>query len=124
MIFIDRSVPKAVAMALQCVRDDVEWLEPRFRHDTPDIEWLQEAGRNGWLVILRDKKIRTRPAERQMIVDAGVGCFVINAKQNPNKWQYLRLVATHLDMMQDIFENTPRPFIWTLGWGGLAKKSL
>ena len=27
MIFIDRSIPRDIADALSCVRDDVEWLE-------------------------------------------------------------------------------------------------
>ena len=65
MIFVDRSVPRSVVTALRAVRDDVEWLEPRFPHDTPDPEWLAEAGKAGWLVITRDQRIRTRPFEQR-----------------------------------------------------------
>lgn len=48
MIFIDRSIPRPVAEALQKVRSDVEWLEPRFRHDAKEEEWLQFVGQAGW----------------------------------------------------------------------------
>lgn len=63
MIFIDRSVPKGVAEAIKKVRPDVLWLEDRFPHDIPDEEWLPVAGREGWLVVLRDKKVRTSPGD-------------------------------------------------------------
>jgi hypothetical protein len=43
MIFIDRSIPSPVAEALQKVRDDVEWLEPRFHHWATEQEWLEAA---------------------------------------------------------------------------------
>ena len=45
MIFLDRSVPKSIAQALQLVRDDVRWLEDEFPHDTKDTEWLAEVAR-------------------------------------------------------------------------------
>lgn len=87
MIFIDRSVPKGVAEAIKQVRDDVLWLEDKFSHDIPDEKWLPVAGHEGWLVILRDKKVRTRPGEREKIMQHGVGCFILNQKQDPTRWQ-------------------------------------
>lgn len=65
MIFIDRSIPKSVADALKQVRDDVIWLEDIFPHDAKEAAWLREAGTNGWLVVTRDNKIRSRPGERR-----------------------------------------------------------
>ena len=124
MIFIDRSIPKSVAEALQCVRDDVEWLEPRFPHDTSDVDWLAEAGRNGWLVVSRDKHISRRPAERRAIQDHGVGCFIITTRKNLTRWEYLKLFAAHLDAMIEVFDATERPFIWTVERRGIARKIL
>jgi hypothetical protein len=125
LIFIDRSVPKPVADALMCVRNDVEWLEPRYPQDAKDATtWLPDAGKNGWLVIARDKKIRTRAAERQAIIDNGVGAFIIIVKKNLNRWEYLRLIATNLDEMEEVFAATPKPFIWTVETRGLSRKKL
>ncbi len=82
---MDRSIPKPVADALKLVRKDVAWLEDLFDHRTKDEDWLKGAGEQGWLVILRDKKIRTRPRERQAISDHGVGCFILNqGETRPN----------------------------------------
>lgn len=122
MIFIDRSVPKGVAEAIKKVRDDVVWLEDKFPRDVPDEEWLARAGDEGWLVIVRDKKIRTRPGERGKIIQHSVGCFILNQKQDPTRWQYLQLLARTIDEMEEKFATTPRPFIYTVDKSGVLRK--
>jgi hypothetical protein len=122
VIFIDRSIPKSVAEALNLVRDDVRWLEDEFPHNTPDIVWLPEIGARGWLVILRDKRVRTRPGERQAIIDGNVGCFSLTQKQPLNRWQYLKLLALTLDEMERVFAATPRPFLYGVGRLGALRR--
>jgi len=122
MIFIDRSVPKGVAAALKEVRDDVRWFEDEFDHDTKDTVWLPEVGRRGWIVISRDKKIRTRPAERQALLEARAGCFILTQKQHPTRWDYLKLLAATLDEMISLFTSTGRPFIFGVGRTGQFKR--
>jgi hypothetical protein len=118
VIFIDRSIPRGVARALQAVRDDVLWLEDRFPHDAPDADWLREAGAQGWLVFSRDKRIRSRPAERQAIVAHRVGCFFLTQKQPLTRWEYLKLLVLALDEMGSRFASTPRPFMYGLRRSG------
>jgi hypothetical protein len=118
MIFFDRSIPKSVAEALKKVRDDIIWLEDVFNHRTKETEWLAEAGRQGWIVISRDKKIRTRPGERRILQESNVGCFIVAQKQNLTKWQYLRLLAGALDKIEEAFGTTPRPFIYKIDAAG------
>jgi predicted nuclease of predicted toxin-antitoxin system len=111
MIFIDRSIPRGVADALKAVRGDVSWFEDHFPHDTKDVTWLPIAGQNDWLVVARDKKIRTRAGERHMIEVNNVGCFIISQKQNLTRWEYLKLLARSLDQMEEIFQTKAHPFI-------------
>src|SRR3990172_10076825 len=106
MIFVDRSIPKGVAGALKQVRDDVRWLEDEFQHDTKETVWLPEIGRRGWLVVSRDKKIRTRPGERRALLEARVGCFILAQKQNLTRWDYLKLLTATLDEMLRLFAST------------------
>jgi hypothetical protein len=103
VIFIDRSIPRSVARAFQLVRDDIRWLEDEFAHDVPDTTWLRRCGEEGWLVISRDKRIRTRPAEHRAIVEWAVGTFVITVGENLSRWQILQLLAVHLDEMERLF---------------------
>lgn len=118
MIFIDRSIPKGVAEALKKVRDDVFWFEDQFSHDTKDVEWLPFAGANQWLVIVRDKKIRTRPGERRVLIEHNVGCFIVSQKRNLTRWEYLKLLAATLDKMEEFFATTPRPFMCKIDTSG------
>lgn len=94
------------------------WLEPHFPHDTPDPAWLAEAGRHDWLVVTRDKKIRTRPGERLAISENEVGCFIIAQRQALTRWGYLKLLALTLDEMEGVFGREHRPFIYNVGRSG------
>lgn len=115
MIWIDSSIPKPVATALQQVRDDVEYIGTLYPYQrNKDTIWLPDAGRANAMVVLRDKKVRTRPGERRAIINNRVGVFVLTQKRNPTKWEYLRLLSQTLDEMQEKFESFPRPFIWTI----------
>jgi hypothetical protein len=116
--FIDRSVPRGVADAVKRIRDDVLWLEDEFSHDVSDREWLAAAGERGWLVITHDRKVRTRPGERRAIMEHGVGCFILTYKQDLKKEEIAALITENLDEMERRFEETPRPFIYTVSKSG------
>jgi predicted nuclease of predicted toxin-antitoxin system len=118
VIFIDRSIPRGVAEAVRRMREDVIWLEDEFRHDVPDEEWLAVAGQRGWLVITHDRRIRTRPGERQAIMENGVGCFIMTYRQDLKKEEIVALISATLEEMERRFETTPRPFIYTVSKSG------
>lgn len=121
MIFIDRSLPRAVAEGLRRSRAGVIYLDEVFARDTPDREWLAEAGRQGWLVITRDKKIRTRPAERRAIAEGKVRCFVFTQKKDATKEEYLALIERALPAMERIVASVPPPFLYSVDGLGRMK---
>ena len=41
-----------------------------FTHDTPDVDWIAEAGRMGWVVVTRDQHIRRRANELAAVREA------------------------------------------------------
>jgi len=123
VIFIDRSIPRSVADALKAIgRDDVIWLEDKYPRATKDRDWLPDAGANGWLVITRDKRIRTRPKERDAVIQNSVGLFVFVQGENPTKWDYFKLLGKCLDQMEQLFLSTPRPFIYVIDKAGSIRR--
>lgn len=42
-----------------------------------DTEWLHDAGTRGWVVLMKDDKIRYRPAELEALMAAGVRTFCL-----------------------------------------------
>jgi hypothetical protein len=123
LIFIDRSLSRRVAEALDVVRRDVLWLEPTFPPDTPDPVWIAEAGANDWLVISRDKKLRTRYENWAAIRDSNVGCFVLTQPEPLRRWPLLQFMARHLDHLIATFETTPRPFIFAVRADGVVRRA-
>jgi len=55
VFFIDRSLGrKYVAGALRTAGAKVEVHDDHFPQTTPDVEWLAEVGRRGWVVLSKD----------------------------------------------------------------------
>lgn len=50
-----------------------------FPQNTPDVEWLGEVGRQGWVVLTRDQRIRYNKVERQALFAANVQCFTLTS---------------------------------------------
>lgn len=50
-----------------------------FLQNATDPEWLTAAGKNQWIVVTRDERIRYRVAEKQAIRRAKVRAFVLAA---------------------------------------------
>jgi PIN like domain len=45
----------------------VERHANHFASETPDEEWLETAGRRGWIVLTHDRRIRYKPNERNAV---------------------------------------------------------
>jgi PIN like domain len=119
VIFFDRSIPRGVAEAVKQVREDACWLEDVFEEGwIKDREWIPDVGARGWLVVSKDKKIRTRPEERRAVKENNVGCFILNYRQPLTRWEILKLVTSTLDEMEEKFANTPRPFMYLIDRNG------
>lgn len=57
----------------------VEIHDDHFRPDAPDAEWLTTVGRQGWVVLTKDRRIRYRGPEVAALMAAGVRAFVLTA---------------------------------------------
>ena len=75
-LFLDESLDSdSVATALRAAGAHVERLTDHFAKGTPDEVWLERAGRESWIVLTRDKRIRYRKLERIALKMAGVRAY-------------------------------------------------
>lgn len=118
MIFIDASLPRTVADELKKMREDVVFKHDIFLPGTDDAVWLRRVGREGWLAITHDKRVRTRPGQREAIMANGVGCFILTYKQDLKKPEIVKMVFDYLPEMERRFATTRRPFIYTVSKNG------
>jgi hypothetical protein len=125
--YFDASV-LGVAIPLASLRNDVIYPGhpacPGVNPGDKDHEWLPEAGRQGWVVVMRDKHIRTRPGERQALIDSGVRTFCLTGAGNASRWDVLTLLVTNWPAMERTALEVPGPFIYSITRVGVRDLAL
>lgn len=118
--YFDASVPVAVAKALELVRSDIRYPGqagcPISRPDVPDEDWLRIAGENQWIVVMRDKRIRSRPGERKRLVEHRVRAFCLTTGGNASRWTILESLVRHWRALEDVSNGRHGPFIYAVTW--------
>jgi len=80
--FLDHSLGrKAVPELLRADGWDIVTLAGHYGvpadQQVADTDWIEEAAKRGWPILMKDKQIRHRPAEIAAVVAHGARCFVI-----------------------------------------------
>jgi hypothetical protein len=112
-----------VARALQYVRGDVTWPGGPgnlVAEGAKDQDWLPVVGRAGLVVLTRDKRIRTRPLERQALLDHGVrACFQTTGGQL-TLFQQLQLWLRWWNEIEKLADEEPGPWLASVTRAGAA----
>ena len=86
-----------------------------------DEEWLATAGAGGWIVLMRDQRIRHRALEIQALQAARVGAFVLTAGQATARDSAVVVVAK-LAKIVNISRSERKPLLYTLGITGALSR--
>ncbi len=87
-----------------------------------DTAWLQLAGERGWPVLMKDERIRYRPAERAALVAHRVQAFCLtggNLRAAVMAEQYLAVINDLAHACE-----TPGPFLYAVSTRGLHRLDL
>jgi len=90
--------------------------------DVEDVDWLARAGQRGWVVLMKDERIRYRPAEHDAVIDHGVRAFCLtsgNLRAAAMAEQYLALLGELAQACQQ-----PGPFLYAVSRNGLRRIDL
>ena len=82
----------------------------RIGQGLADEEWLHDAGERGWVVLMKDAKIRYRPAELGVILDHGLRAFCLTNANLRGAEMAARLVANLPRILRVAQE--PGPYIY------------
>jgi predicted nuclease of predicted toxin-antitoxin system len=109
--FVDRSLGRRIVpSALRDAGYDVVVHDDIFAANADDEIWLAEAGRRGWIVLMKDDRIRYRPRERAALEAAGVQAFALT-NANMTGEQQAHLLRTHATRIQRFCTEHPGPFV-------------
>ena len=89
----------------------VEVHDQHLAQDAPDPEWLAFAGKNNWIVITRDERIRYRVAEKQAIRRAKVRAFVLAVQGNLRAETLAENFLKALPKIRRLVEKEKPPFV-------------
>jgi len=92
----------------------VEVHDDHLPQNATDPEWLTLAGKNGWIVVTRDERIRYRVAEKQAIRRAKVRAFVIVAHGDLRIEEIAEILLKALSKVESIAVQEKPPFIANL----------
>ena len=105
------------------VRDDILYPGaqgcPVTTPNVPDAVWLNIAGAQDWVVVMKDKRVRTRRWEREALASAGVGAFCMTAAGNYTKWQTLQLLARRWDGIEETATTLTGPYMYSVTNAGV-----
>lgn len=87
---------------------------------TPDIEWMKVVGRRGLIVLTRDRRIRSRPAELKQYHELGIRSVWIGAKQDLTAHAQVELFLKHEARLQrEIVKRGPGPWALAMSPSGV-----
>jgi hypothetical protein len=126
--YVDESA-LALGRALEAARKDVVYCGHKLVPECPlgakDPVWMQEAGQRGLVAIGRDKHIRTRPGERELLRSAGLKVIRIGGKTDLSTWEWLARMVRHWDRVEELVASRPDgPWFYLLNANGLAEVKL
>lgn len=90
-----------------------------------DPDWMPLVAAQGLVVIGRDDKIRSRPAEREALRVAGLRVFRIGGKRDLPTWEWLGRIHRHWHRMEQVIEERPEgPWFYLVTQSGLVEVDL
>lgn len=121
--FVDHNLSPQLANGMKAFGEDVVHLTEFFPEFAKDTEYLPRVGSEGWFLVTRDKRIRYRPAEREALMEHGVGAFFMGGK-NRNRCQLIQQLVRNWPRMKELAHKTPVPFAFQIPPSGTKFTSL
>jgi hypothetical protein len=117
--FIDNNLSPSLAKGMAEFGEDVVHLTDHFPPDAKDEEWLKFVGKNGWILITRDERIRWRPGELEALRTHHVGAFFLGGK-NRSRCDLIQQLVRNWDRFKEVAAKQRRPFAFRVRATGRA----
>lgn len=100
-------------------------LIPECPFGALDTEWIPAVARRNLTVIGRDKRIRTKPAEIQAFLDAGLRVLRIGGKRDLSTWDWLVRMVRRWDDIEALLRDQPEgPWFYVVNEQNLRRIEL
>lgn len=79
-----------------------------------DDEWMPLLRGRDLAIITKDSRHRWRESERAAIIDNELGVFALRSRKPMTTWDQARLILSRWDELEERWDQTPRPFVFTV----------
>src|SRR3972149_1001001 len=120
LFFLDRAIGKrfvAEALSSPDLNIKVEVLDDYFEPNATDEEWLKPAGKKGWIVFTKDKKIRYRATVVEIIKKGKIRMFILS-RGNLSGHEIVQRIINALPAIKKFIFKHPPPFIVSITRSG------
>lgn len=117
-LFLDRSlgrikVPRGLRDAGLQLLTLAEHYGIPADEEVADEEWLALAGSRGWVVFMKDTRVRYNPAERAAVLRHAVRCFCLTS-QSLQADEMVRRFVEQIESIAEVCRADPAPFIYAV----------
>jgi len=109
--FFDNNLSPRLVDGLGAFGENVQHLRETFAPDTKDAIWIPQVAEWEWILVTRDKRIRTRPLEIEARVRSGLSAFVFTQKREPVLWGWVELVVRRWAEIKRLADDERQPFL-------------
>jgi len=109
-----------IAAALRLAGATIKVHDDLFHQGAPDEVWLKAAGKDGWVVLTKDKNIRYHSREKATLLAYGVRAFVLTAKALNADEMAAAFVAA-LPNIAKLLDSNSGPFVATVTASGSVR---
>ncbi len=121
--FVDRSLPKKSLLAALITEGCIaQHHDDLFPENAPDTDWLQAAGKNGWIVLSHDRRIGRNPLEIQCLYRAGVCAFMPASRGGLSGQETTDIIINAIPAIERFYETNKPPYIARIYRDGSVKK--
>jgi len=111
VFFVDRCLgAHVVPTAIRSAGYAVELHSTHFEQDAPDDVWIPEVGRRHWIILTKDRHIRSNRIEIEALMAAGTPSFTLMSADTTGPQNALSIVAA-LPVMLRFISKSPAPFV-------------
>jgi hypothetical protein len=99
-----------VPNALRAFGLNVEIHKAHFNSDCEDHVWIESVGRNGWIILTKDKHLRSRQIEVAALMKSNTATFVL-ANSNATGPQNAETFIKAMPQIFQFIQRFTRPFM-------------
>lgn len=92
-------------------------LADHFEPTAQDSEWLRTVGQRGWIILTKDRHIRSNQIEIVELMASGAPCFTLTSA-NATGEEMARAFVTALPAIKQFLEKFSPPFVATVSLSG------